>query len=110
MASSQSIPRVVFYVLLIVILETMAMSCFKKSLNDSRFFLAGILFYSGIGYLLCQTYHHTGIAMTNALWSGLSVMATTGVGVLMFKELLHFHDYIAIAMIGCGVMILKITK
>ena len=74
-----------------------------------RFFLAGILFYSGIGYLLCQTYHHTGLAMTNALWSGLSVMATTGVGVLMFKEVLHFHDYIAVAMIGCGVMILKIT-
>jgi multidrug transporter EmrE-like cation transporter len=109
MASSQNVPRIVFYVLLIVILETLAMSCFKKSLSDSRFFLAGILFYSGIGYLLCQTYHHTGLAMTNALWSGLSVMATTGVGVLMFKELLHFHDYIAIAMIGCGVMILKIT-
>lgn len=109
MALSQNIPRVVFYVLLIVILETLAMSCFKKSLNDSRFFLAGILFYSGIGYLLCQTYHHAGLAMTNALWSGLSVMATTVVGVMLFKEVLHFHDYAAIAMIGAGVMILKIT-
>jgi len=109
MVSSQNISRVVFYVLLIVILETLAMSCFKRSLNDSRFFLAGILFYSGIGYLLCQTYHHSGLAMTNALWSGLSVIATTVVGVLMFKEVLHFHDYAAIAMIGAGVMILKLT-
>ena len=47
--------------------------------------------------------------MTNALWSGLSVLATTIVGVMMFKEVLHIHDYIAIAMIGGGVMILKVT-
>ena len=54
-------------------------------------------------------YHYTGLALTNALWSALSVMATTFVGVLMFKEVLHVHDYIAIAMIGGGVMILKFT-
>jgi multidrug transporter EmrE-like cation transporter len=47
--------------------------------------------------------------MTNALWSGMSVLATTIVGVMMFKEVLHFHDYIAILMIGGGVMILKVT-
>ena len=103
------IPHVVFYVLLIVMSETLAMSCFKKSLDDSRFFLAGMLFYTLVGYLLCQTYHSTGMAMTNALWSGLSVLATTIVGVMMFKEVLHIHDYIAIAMIGGGVMILKVT-
>jgi small multidrug resistance pump len=103
------IPHVVFYVLLIVMSETLAMSCFKKSLDDSRFFLAGMLFYTIVGYLLCQTYHSTGMAMTNALWSGLSVLATTIVGVMMFKEVLHVHDYIAIAMIGGGVMILKVT-
>ncbi len=85
------------------------MSCFKKSLNDSRFFLAGILFYTGVGFMLCQTYQYSGLAMTNAMWSGLSVVATTFVGVLMFKEMLHFHDYLAIAMIGAGVMILKFT-
>jgi small multidrug resistance pump len=106
---ASNIPRLVFYVLLIVLMETLAMSCFKKSLNDSRFFMVGILFYSVVGYLLCQTYHHTGIAMTNALWSGLSVLATSLVGVMMFKEVLHFHDYIAILMIGGGVMILKVT-
>jgi multidrug transporter EmrE-like cation transporter len=109
MTAPNEIPRVVFYVLLIVLLETLAMSCFKKSLNDSRFFMAGILFYTGVGFMLCQTYQYTGLAMTNALWSALSVMATTFVGVLMFKEVLHLHDYFAIAMIGGGVMILKFT-
>jgi len=36
-------------------------------------------------------------------------MATTTVGVLYFKEKLHFHDFVAIAMIGSGVIILKVT-
>jgi multidrug transporter EmrE-like cation transporter len=97
------------YVLIIVGFETMAMSCFKKSLDDWRFFILGVLLYIGVGGLLVQTFKLSGLAFTNALWSGLSVMATTSVGVLYFKEKLHFHDFIAIAMIGGGVMILKVT-
>jgi multidrug transporter EmrE-like cation transporter len=100
---------VITYVLLIVGLETCAMSCFKTSLNDWRFFLLGLLLYGGVGILLVQTFKLTGLAFTNALWSGLSIMATTTVGVLYFKEKLHLHDYIAVAMIGAGVLILKFT-
>lgn len=70
----------------------------------------GVLFYVGVGGMLVQTFKLTGLAMTNALWSGISVMATTTVGVLFFKEKLHLHDFLAIAMIGGGVMILKITN
>jgi len=100
---------IIFYVLIIVGLETCAMTCFKKSLNDWRWFIVGVLLYIGVGLLLVQTFKLTGLAFTNALWSGLSVMATTTVGVLYFKESLHLHDFIAIAMIGAGVMILKFT-
>jgi len=100
---------IVTYILMIVGLETCAMSCFKTSLNDWRFFLLGLLLYGGVGILLVQTFKLTGLAFTNALWSGLSVMATTTVGVLYFKEKLHLHDYIAVAMIGSGVLILKFT-
>jgi multidrug transporter EmrE-like cation transporter len=100
---------ILLYVIIIVIFETSAMTCFKKSVNDWRYFLLGVLFYAGVGGFLVQMFKLTGLAMTNALWSGLSVMATTTVGVLYFKEKLHFHDFIAIAMIGSGVMILKFT-
>lgn len=100
---------IVLYVLIIVAFETSAMSCFKNSLQDWRWFFLGVLFYIGVGLMLVQTFKMTGMAFTNALWSGLSVMATTTVGVLYFKEKLHWHDYIAIAMIGGGVMILKST-
>jgi len=100
----------VLYVLIIVAFETSAMTCFKKSLDNWRWFLLGVLFYVGVGFMLVQTFRMSGMAMTNALWSGLSVMATTTVGVLYFKEKLHWHDFITIGMIGGGVMILKGTE
>lgn len=103
------IPRVYWYVLLIVLLETLAMSCFKKSVDSTPFFALGVLFYAGVGYLLTQTMNASGMAFTNALWSGFSVLATTTVGILLFKESLHLHDFGAIAMIVGGVMILKVT-
>jgi multidrug transporter EmrE-like cation transporter len=106
---SLSYSWLIIYVLIIVGLETCAMSCFKSSITDWRYFILGVLFYVGVGGMLVQTLKLTGLAMTNALWSGLSVMATTTVGVFYFKEVLHFHDFIAIAMIGGGVMILKFT-
>ena len=101
---------IVFYVLVIVALETCAMSCFKQSLRDWRWYFVGVLFYSAVGLLLVKTFRLTGMAFTNALWSGLSVMATTTVGMLYFKERLHVHDYLAMAMIGGCVMILKGTE
>jgi small multidrug resistance pump/multidrug resistance protein EbrA len=103
------IPRVYWYVLLIVMLETLAMSCFKKSIDSSAFFAVGVLFYAAVGYLLRFTMNASGMAMTNALWSGFSVLATTVVGIMLFKESLHYHDYFAITLIVVGVMILKVT-
>ena len=103
------IPRVYWYVLLIVLLETMAMSCFKRSTDSTAWFAVGVLFYAMVGYLLRSTFNSNGMAMTNALWSGLSVVATTVVGTLLFKEMLHLHDFLAIALIAGGVMILKVT-
>ena len=101
--------KIIFYVLIIVALETCAMSCFKTSIKDWKYFLLGVLFYIGVGGMLVKTFSLSGLAFTNALWSGLSVMATTTVGVLYFKEVLQLHDYLAIAMIGGGVIILKST-
>ena len=103
------IPHVYWYVLLIVMLETFAMTCFKKSVDSTAFFAVGVLFYAMVGYLLRLTMNSSGMAMTNALWSGASVLATTVTGILLFKETLHVHDSIAIAMIVGGVMILKGT-
>ena len=71
--------------------------------------MGGVLFYVGVATLLAESLKLEGLAVVNALWSGISVMATTSIGVLYFKEMLHLHDYVAIAMIGAGVVILKVT-
>lgn len=110
MLFTMGIPRVYWYVLLIVMLETIAMSCFKKSVDSNAFFAAGVLFYAAVGYMLRLTMNASGMAMTNALWSGFSVLATTVTGILLFKETLHLHDFGAIALIVTGVMILKTTE
>ena len=86
------------------------MTCFKRSLDNNAFFALGVLFYAAVGYLLRATMNSTGMAMTNALWSGASVVATTTVGILLFKEVLHMHDFLAIGLIVSGVMILKTTE
>lgn len=104
------IPRVYWYVLLIVMLETIAMSCFKRSIDNNAFFALGVLFYAAVGYLLRTTMSSSGMVITNVLWSGFSVVATTTVGILLFKEVLHTHDLFAIGLIVAGVMILKTTE
>jgi small multidrug resistance pump len=98
------------YILLIVVFETLAMTCFKKTEDFQMFFFGGVFFYALVGYFLCKTLKLKGMGITNALWSAISVIATTLVGVLVFKETLHIHDYIAIAFIASGVLILKLTE
>lgn len=104
------IPRIYWYVLLIVMLETLAMTCFKRSIDNNAFFALGVLFYAAVGYLLRTTMNGNGMVLTNAIWSGFSILATTVVGILLFKETIHIHDLGAIALIVSGVMILKVTE
>ena len=97
-------------ILLIVVAETCAMSCLKNGVHSFPWFAAGIAFYILTAYLVTQSFKLEGMAVTKSLWSALSVMATTSVGVLYFREKLHYHDYIAVAMIGAGVIIIKSTR
>jgi multidrug transporter EmrE-like cation transporter len=98
-------------ILLIVVMETAAMTCFKKCLHHSHiWFLVGVALYAVVGMLLVYSYSFRGLGMVNAIWSAISVIATTAVGVLYFKETLHMHDYVAIAFIAAGVVILKVTN
>ncbi len=99
-------------ILLIVICESCALTCLKKynRTNSLLFFLFGLLFYFVVCNLLNKSFNENGIAVVNIVWSGLSVLATTLIGVLYFKEQLHSHDYLAILLIAIGMIILKSTK
>lgn len=102
---------VLVLIVLIVLFETFAISCVKSYHETQciKYFIYAVVSYVGVCYLLHRSFFYTGVALTNILWSGLSVMATTLVGITLFKEKFHFHDIIAAILIAAGVMIIRIT-
>lgn len=102
----------IFIVVAIVACETIAMTCIKKFnlTKNNNYLIFAIVAYAMVCLLLNKTLNYDDIAKVNVLWSGLSVLASTILGVILFKEELHIHDYVAIILITIGVVILKLTK
>lgn len=100
-----------FIIVLIVLCETLAISCVKEyhETNKKRYFCFALVGYVGVCYLLHKSFDHNGMAITNVLWSGLSILLVTLAGVLYFKEEIHLHDLFAGLLITAGVIILRLT-
>lgn len=99
----------IFIIIGIVLFESIAMSCIQNyNLTEyNGYMIFAVLAYSVVCFFLHKTLYYDGIAKVNILWSGLSVVASTLMGVMFFKEELRYHDYLAILMIAIGVIILK---
>lgn len=99
-------------VLLIVIVETLAITSIKEyhTSENIAYFVCAILAYSLVCYLLHQSFYYEGMGMTNVIWSGLSVFLVALVGVLVFKEKVHYHDIFAGSLITAGILIFKYTE
>lgn len=98
----------ILYILLIVLAESSAMYCFKRGVQERSWFLLGVGAYGIVGFLLQKTFEHKGLAIVNALWSGLSVAATTGMGLFLFHESLNWKDWVGMAAITAGVVLIKL--
>ncbi len=104
---------ILFYITLIVIFEAIAQSCLKTYSNNNNYyyFLFGIMSYCIVSWLLCQSYNQKGdLGVVNLFWSALSIIVSTVIGILMFKEKFHIHDIIATLLITIGIMILRFTQ
>lgn len=98
---------------MIVAVETTAISCVKKYHNGEglKYFALAVLFYSLVCYLLCLSFNvKDSMGMVNVVWSGLSVLAVSLAGILLFKEKIHVHDVIAGLFITTGLLIFKYTE
>lgn len=106
------IDALLIIIILIVCLEAVAISCVKQYhlSKQFEFFLAAVLFYAVVCYLLAKSFDYTTMGLTNVIWSGLSVFIVTVAGILLFKEEFHVHDLIATVFIMFGIIILKCTK
>ena len=101
------------YILIIVIAEGIAQTCLKKYSESKKmiYFLTGLICYGLVSLFLCESYNvQGGMGIVNLIWSALSIITSFTIGILFFKEVIHFHDIIAIILISIGVLILKFTK
>ena len=104
---------ILFYITLIVVFEAVAQSCLKtySNTNNYNYFFVGIVSYAIVSWLLCQSYNHKGgMGLVNLIWSALSIITSTIIGIMMFKEQFHAHDIIATLLITAGIMILRFTQ
>jgi len=104
---------ILIYILVIVIAEGIAQTCLKNYSESKRFvyFIGGLIFYGLVAWVLCQSYNiKGGVGIVNLIWSALSIISSFTIGILFFKEVIHFHDIIAIILISSGLLILKFTE
>ena len=73
-------------------------------------FVVAIFCYIMIVYTLVKTYNLENIGFVNALWSGLTLLAVALTGYLLFDETFNNTEYVALALIFLGTMLLGIQK
>ncbi len=104
---------ILFYITLIVVFESVAQTCLKNysNSNNLNFLYTGLFFYLGVAWFLCQSYNQQGgLGKVNLIWSGVSILASLAIGILVFKEKYHLHDILATLMITSGILILRFTE
>ncbi len=96
-------------VALVLLCETTAMSFLKEysQLKQTPYFLCGLLFYSGVAFLLIPSFHLEGMGMVNVVWSAFSVVFVESVGVYKFHERITHTQIFGIAFSIAGVAILR---
>lgn len=106
------IDKLIIFIILIVIFETMAISCVKEyHINGNlKYFVLAILLYTIVCYLLHQSFYYSSMGITNVIWSGLSVFLVTLAGILFFREKVHSHDVFAGILITAGILIFRFTE
>ena len=111
-SNKQYFDKLIFFIILIVTFETMAISCVKEYHNNhkTRYFILAIFLYSIVCYLLHQSFYYSTMGITNIIWSGLSVFLVTLAGVFFFREKIHLHDLLAGLLITTGIVILRMTE
>lgn len=96
-------------VLGIVIAECVGQSCLKSMFNDpskSYLYVAGVVSYGVVCYLLLLSYNYKSMGLINVLWSGLSVLAVLGAGALFFHERITTMDAVGVVLTLAGIALI----
>lgn len=97
----------------LVALETLGQYLSRKYTDNKDklwMIMLAVVCYLGIVYILTKTYNYENIGIVNALWSGLALVSVAVVGYFLFEERFSNQDYVGIALILAGVVLLGIQK
>ena len=84
-------------VILLIILESFAMSTIEYSANNrNNYFIVGIFLYILIALILYKILIFSDLAITNALWNVSTIILVSFISVFYFKERIDIYGKIGI--------------
>jgi small multidrug resistance pump len=96
-------------ILIIVFFECIGQGMLKQynTHNHICFFLLAILCYIIVCSFVAKSYKNNNMGHVICIWSGLSIVIMTTIGVFIYNEKLHNKDIIGITLIILGIFILQ---
>lgn len=93
-----------------IVLEVIGTTFLQKSQQFSKLAptAAMVLFYVASFYLLSQALKGLPLGIAYAMWSGLGIVLTAAVGLLVFKQSLDMPALAGIGLIIAGVVVMNV--
>ena len=86
------------FAVIICLFEACAQNSLKQSVKHKSdgIFVAGLVFYMGVGYLLHKAYHKIGLGQMNLVWSCMSIIVALSAGYLLYDEPFNRYTLLAV--------------
>jgi len=79
------------------------------SLNKNLLFLGlTVTLFGSAGYVFARSLKYEGMAITNVLWIAFSIIVVTIVGYFLFKEEISVIQFVGIAVIMVGLILINL--
>tara|TARA_A100001015_G_scaffold306915_1_gene401950 strand:+ start:759 stop:1121 length:363 start_codon:yes stop_codon:yes gene_type:complete len=95
------------YLLSSVLLETLSTFCLKKTLTNKIWYLPVYLGYGISFYIFPKSFTKYSLSTAYIIWCGLGIVLTTGLDILIYKEVLNIKKLLSIILILTGIKINK---
>lgn len=92
------VDEIVIFAVILAIVESIAQNTIKmnSNLNDySNKFIIGIVFYTGVGYILHLAYMKYPLSKMNTIWSCLSIIFAITMGYFLYGETINNWSVLA---------------
>jgi small multidrug resistance pump len=102
----------IIILLFIVASESTAQYCIKKCKTTQKmyFLLLAIFMYALVCLGLYKAYDYNTMGMANVMWSGLSIVAITMIGIIYFHETITYLDIMGVVLVFIGMFLIYMKE